>query len=136
MNKKTKTSITKEKVSQRNKGKNLQAPPPHIPPHISGIIRQFVKDTRQILHENVIEEYLIGSYATNTYTPLSDIDILIIVNSFTPEIRRQMSGLSSDYSLEHNVIISPIIKDSQVWDKNKQYHTLFYREVSEHGIRL
>jgi predicted nucleotidyltransferase len=108
----------------------------HIPPHISRIIQQFVKDTKQILKENVIAEYLFGSYATNTYTTLSDIDILIVVNNFTPEIRRHMSGLASEYALEYDVYISPIIKDCQVWNKNKQYHTLFYQEVTQHGIIL
>jgi len=109
---------------------------PHIPPHISRIIKRFVKDTKQILQENVIAEYLFGSYATNTYTPGSDIDILIVVNTFTPEIRQQMSGLASEYSLEYDVYISPILKDSQVWNKNMQFHTLFYQEVAQHGIPL
>ncbi|MCP5104149.1 MAG: nucleotidyltransferase domain-containing protein [bacterium] len=116
--------------------RSLRKRVPHIPPHISGIIQRFVKDSNRILQENVIAKYLFGSYSTNTYTPLSDIDILIIVNTFTPEIRRQMSGLASDYSLEYDVLISPIIKDSEVWNKNKQHHTLFYQEVTQNGIRL
>jgi predicted nucleotidyltransferase len=118
------------------KDRKLQKRSSHIPPHISRIIRRFVKDANRILQDNIVEKYLFGSYSNNTYTPLSDIDILFIVNTFTPEIRRQMSGLASDYSLEYDVFISPIIKDSEVWDKNKRYHTLFYQEVSQHGIRL
>jgi predicted nucleotidyltransferase len=109
---------------------------PHIPPHISRIIKRFVKDSKQILQENVIAEYLFGSYATNSYTPHSDVDILIVVNTFTPEIRRKISGLASEYSLEYNIYISPIIKDSQVWNKNMQFHTLFYQEITQHGIPL
>jgi len=108
----------------------------HIPPRISRIIRQFVKDSKQVLKENIIAEYLFGSYATDTYTTLSDIDILIVVNNFTPEVRRQMSGLASEYALQYDLYISPIIKDYQVWNKNKQYHTLFYQEVTQHGIIL
>ena len=114
----------------------MQKRVPHIPPHISQIIRRFVKDANRILQDNVVEEYLFGSYSTNTYTPLSDIDILFIVNTFTPEIRKQISWLASDYSLEYDVFISPIIKDSEVWDKNRRFHTLFYQEVSQNGISL
>ena len=125
MKKAVKMPVSSEKISA-----------PQIPPHIFKIIQQFVKDSRQILQENVIAEYLFGSYATDTYSPFSDIDILIVVNTFSPEIRRQMSGLASEYSLEYDVYISPIIKDSQVWNKNKEYHTLFYQEVTQHGIRL
>jgi uncharacterized protein len=134
--KRTKQSHRKDSQTFLRKKQNLGKKAPHIPPHISGIIRKFVEDTRKILQENIIDEYLFGSYATNTYTPISDIDILIIVNNFTPEIRRMMSGLASEYSLEYDVYISPVIKDFQVWNKNMQFHTLFYQEVTEHGIRL
>lgn len=120
----------------QTKENSLYTKIPYIPPHISRIIKRFVKDTKQILQENVIAEYLFGSYATNSYTPRSDIDILIVVNTFTPEIRRQMSGLASEYSLEYDIYISPIIKDFQVWNKNMQFHTLFYQEVTQHGIPL
>jgi len=128
--------ITDRKILAKQKDRGSLKTVPHIPPRISKIIQRFVKDANQILRKNVIAEYLFGSYATNTYTQLSDIDILFIVNTFTPEIRRQMSGLASEYSLEYDVFISPIIKDSQVWSKNKQFQTLFYQEITQHGIRL
>lgn len=136
MKKTVKIPGSSESITASARDKSLRKRIPHIPHHILSIIQGFARDSKHILKENVIAEYLFGSYATNTYTPLSDIDILIVVNSFTPEIRRQMSGLASDYSLEYDVYISPIIKDYQVWNKNKQYYTLFYQEVTQHGILL
>ncbi|MGE5343058.1 MAG: nucleotidyltransferase domain-containing protein [Candidatus Omnitrophota bacterium] len=124
----------KEQLNEGAINQRKKIPP--IPPRISRIIKRFVKDSKQLLQDNIIEEYLFGSYANNTYTSVSDIDILIVVNNFSPEIRRKMSGLASEYSLEYNVLISPIIKDSQVWNKNKEFHTLFYQEIREHGISL
>ncbi|NIA31846.1 MAG: hypothetical protein GWP06_18295 [Actinobacteria bacterium] len=100
------------------------------------IIQQFAGDTKQLLHENVLKEYLFGSYATNTQTLFSDIDILIIVEHLTSAIQRQISGLASDYSLEYDIYISPILQDINTWEKNKKYHTLFYQEVMQHGIPL
>jgi hypothetical protein len=108
----------------------------HIPDDLSRIIQQFADDSKQLLRGHVIGEYLFGSYATNKYSPLSDIDILIIVDKLTPELRWQMSGLASDYSLEYDIYISPIIKDEQVWINNRKYNTLFYQEVVQHGIPL
>ena len=108
----------------------------NMPNKVSQIIQRFAKDTRKILKENVFEEYLFGSYATKDQTPLSDIDILIIVNTLNPEIRRQMSGLASDYSLQYGIYISPILKARKVWEKNKQYQTLFYTEITQYGIPL
>lgn len=103
---------------------------------IPKIIRQFTDEARRILRDNVREEYLFGSYAKKKQTPESDIDILIIVQSFSPDLQYQISGLASEYSLDHDVLISPIVRDVESWEKNKTYNTLFYQEVQNSGIRL
>ncbi|MDZ7722203.1 MAG: nucleotidyltransferase domain-containing protein [candidate division KSB1 bacterium] len=103
---------------------------------IQHIIRHFKKDTQAILKDNLLAEYLFGSYSKNTYTSHSDIDILIIVKSLNPEIRDKISSLSSDYSLNQGVIISPILKDHETWDKNKKYNTYFYKEIQKYGKEL
>ena len=110
--------------------------PGFIPERIASIIQQFAQDAKTLLHDNLLAEYLFGSYAKNTYTSLSDIDILFLVKTRALETRRTLSELASDYSLKYNVYISPIIKDQQVWEKNRHYHTLFYQEVTQHGIPL
>ncbi len=110
--------------------------PTHIEPHLSQIIRNFAQDTKLLLKDNIVAEYLFGSYAANTETCLSDIDILIIVKQTTPELQWQMGGLASDYSLKYDVCVSPIVQELQVWKKNQHYQTLFYQEVTEHGIEL
>ena len=65
--------------------------------NIRKIIKDFTNESKDILKENFIEEYLFGSYVKNTQTPLSDIDILIIVKSFTPEMQYKISGLALSY---------------------------------------
>jgi predicted nucleotidyltransferase len=84
----------------------------------------------------MISEYLFGSYARNTQTPESDIDILIIVKEYTPVLQWQMSSLASDYALQYDVCIAPILKDLENWKKNQTYHTLFYQNVLREGIPL
>ena len=103
---------------------------------ISDIINDFANDTKKMLKDNLVMEYLFGSYARNKQSELSDIDILIIVKQFNSQIRSQISSLASDYSLERDVIISPVIKDINVWKKNRKYNTLFYSEIERDGIKL
>lgn len=110
--------------------------PGSIPERIASIIQQFAQDAKILLHDNLLAEYLFGSYAKNTYTSLSDIDILFLVKTRAIETRRTLSQLASDYSLKYDIYISPIIKDQQVWEKNQYYQTLFYQEVVQHGIPL
>jgi uncharacterized protein len=108
----------------------------HLPEHIRDIIQRFATESKDVLHEHLLAEYLFGSYARGTYTPESDIDILLLVDQMTPEIRRQMSGLAVEYSLNYNIYISPIIKDRQVWRQNQEHNTLFYQNVMYEGISL
>lgn len=103
---------------------------------ITKIIKNFSNDTKKILKDNLIAEYLFGSFAINESTESSDIDILIIVKNFDYHIRKAISSLSSDYSLDKNIFISPIIKDIIIWEKNKEYKTLFYKELQRDGIKL
>ena len=77
----------------------------HISPHLSSIIHRFADEAKRLLQDDIIAEYLFGSYAQNTYTPLSDIDILILVKNFTPDMQRQLSGLAAEYPL--SVDLSP-----------------------------
>ena len=71
-----------------------------INPKIAKVVKNFVLESKQILNDSLIAEYLFGSYATNTQTPLSDIDILILVSKNTSELQWEISGLASKYSLE------------------------------------
>ena len=107
-----------------------------LAPKAAQVIQRFASESRQILKDQLVAEYLFGSYATNTQTPLSDIDILILVSEKTPDLQWQMSGLASEYSLAYDLCISPILQDVEVWKGNQQAHTLFYQEVTTHGILL
>ena len=100
------------------------------------IINQFADASKKILRNNAVKEYLFGSYATETQTPLSDIDILIIVKTLTPAMQSQISGIASEYSLKYDLCISPILTDIETGKKNKKANTLFYKKINQDGIRL
>ena len=100
------------------------------------IIDQFARESKKVLQDNLIEEYLFGSYATKTQTLLSDIDILVIVKQLTPVMQSKLSSMASEYALKYDLCISPILTDLETWGKNKIYNTLFYQEIGQHGIRL
>lgn len=103
---------------------------------IPKIIDKFTHESRHVLQDNLVSAYLFGSYATKTQTPLSDIDILIIVESLTHDMQARVSGLASEYSLMYDICFSPILTDTGTWEKNRKFNTLFYQEISRNGIRL
>jgi len=103
---------------------------------IENIIKSFSDETKMILRDNLVAEYLFGSVARNEAEEFSDIDILIIVKHFDYQLRRELSKLSSEYSLSHGVCISPIVKDKKTWEQNEFYQTLFYQEIQRDSVRL
>jgi len=103
---------------------------------IENIIKSFSDETKIILRDNLVAEYLFGSMARNEAEEFSDVDILIIVKHFDYELRKELSKLSSKYSLSHGVCISPIIKDLRIWGQNEFYQTLFYQEIQRDSVRL
>jgi predicted nucleotidyltransferase len=103
---------------------------------ISNIIDKFADESRYALKDNVVVEYLFGSYATQTQTSLSDIDILIIVRNLTLAMQSLMGEIASEYSLKYDLCISPILTDISTWGKNKKSNTLFYQEISRDGVML
>jgi len=101
------------------------------------IIKSFAQESKKILEEkNVIAQYIFGSYARNEQNEESDVDVCIIVKNMNYNLRRKISELSSDYSLEKNIIISAIIKDIKTWEKNKKYNSQFYQEIKRDGIKI
>lgn len=100
------------------------------------ILKNFAEDVRKLLKDNLIEQYVFGSFSKNKLTEFSDIDILFIVNKINPDIRKAISSLASEYSIDNSIVISPILKEKAIWEKNKKYETLFYSEVKQHGIAI
>ncbi len=103
---------------------------------IENVVQDFLNDTKQLLKDNLVAEYLFGSVARKEYSEYSDIDILIIVKKFNFQIRESLSSLSSDYSINRGIYVSPTLKDINIWEKNKDHQTLFYQEIQRDGIRL
>lgn len=99
-------------------------------------IDEFVRKTRNILKDNLLEGYLFGSAARNENKIDSDVDILFIVKKYNPQLRKSLSFLASEYSINQNVLISPILKDNDTWQKNKKHDTLFFNEIMKDGLKL
>ena len=73
------------------------------------------------------------------YTPESDVDIMILVRGIAPEelwkYRSSITSKSSELGLEYNLVIVPLIKDVDTF--NKYMGVLpFYQNVDKEGIRI
>jgi len=63
--------------------------------------------------------YLFGSYARGDYTESSDLDVMIVLDTYTSywdELIRS-AQLASDLSLEYGITISRTIMTEEQWEK-------------------
>ena len=80
---------------------------------------------------------LYGSYARGTYTKVSDIDLLILVDKDKiswPEEKRITYPLY-DIEFETGTRISPVVLSNKDWE-SKHKITPFYKNVAREGIVL
>ena len=88
-----------------------------------------------IFHDSILSITLYGSVARGTQTEESDIDIAVIVKSYTREMHDRMTDLVVDLELEYDRVLSVILID---YDKFKEWeHVMpFYKNLKRDGIVL
>lgn len=94
---------------------------------ISGLVNIFQKSTVNII--------LYGSVARGTQTDESDVDIAVLVKSYTKEMHDQMIDFVVDLELQYNKVLSVLLID---YDKFKKWENVmpFYKNVKKEGIVL
>ena len=81
---------------------------------------------------------LYGSYARGNNTEESDIDIMILLNCTTDEIKKLRSitaEMVSDISLKQDVFLSVLLRDKKHFDDNLDFLP-FYQNIMKEGIKV
>lgn len=81
---------------------------------------------------------LFGSYARGDNTEESDIDIMIVSNCETDDIKKLRSltaEMASDISLEQEVFLSVLLRDKKHFENNLDFLP-FYQNIAREGIMV
>ena len=80
--------------------------PTHLLPHESAAIDGYVRNLYQSLGHQLIGLWLFGSKARGDPDADSDIDLLVILEDVQPETQWHIWDLSSDISLQYDVLLN------------------------------
>jgi len=102
-----------------------------VPSHIWNGLERFTDDLSKKI-KSIEKIYLFGSVARGNYTPQSDIDVLVIVDSIDEAGRILIKKIFSEYFKSGSVLIEK--KDA--WEKHASEKTKLYQEISKEAIEL
>ncbi|MBM3178936.1 MAG: nucleotidyltransferase domain-containing protein [Chloroflexi bacterium] len=106
-----------------------------MPEDIRKILKKFKQRLKRLYGERLTAMYLFGSYARGDNEDGSDLDILVVLNTFrfhSSEISRT-ADLVSDLSLDYLITVSPMFIRERDWRLGKKP---LLRNVKNEGIKL
>lgn len=109
-----------------------------MPEWIQVLLRKYVHKLVKIYGNHIKSVILYGSYARGDFTSDSDIDIMILLDLTDMEIknyRHQLSELTYDFNMEHELDIKPIAKNQEHFEKWLEAYP-FYANVNSEGMIL
>jgi predicted nucleotidyltransferase len=99
-------------------------------------VLEFVKCLRTFFGPSIQEIILFGSKAREQSESNSDIDILIVLDKISIQIKKAISELAAEQNIKHNVLISTIRYDTATWENPAIQASPFGQSVKHEGIWL
>jgi predicted nucleotidyltransferase len=106
-----------------------------MPTNIQKILKKFKQSLTRLYGDRIRRIYLFGSYARGDFEDGSDLDVLIVLDTFrfhNKEISRT-ADLVSDLSLHYLITVSPMFMRERDWVSGKKP---LLRNVKIEGIKL
>jgi len=97
---------------------------------------EFVDRVRQRFDGQLVSAVLFGSRARGEAGPDSDMDVLVVMSSADPEIRREIRYLAVEIWLAHGIYLSTRVWSQAHWRKLEELQTLLYQNICQDGINL
>ena len=109
-----------------------------MPVSLQELLNGYKEQLIDIYGEHLKSVILYGSYARGDFTDDSDIDIMILLDLTDLDIkkyRHQLSEITYDFNMEHDLDIKPIAKSEKHFKKWMDVYP-FYRNVKREGVKL
>ena len=99
------------------------------------ILGKLIPGLVDIFRDKTISIILYGSVARGTQTAESDVDIAVLVKSYTKDLHERMIDLVVDLELEYNIVLSVLLIE---YEKFVEWENVmpFYKNVKKEGIVL
>ena len=84
----------------------------------------------------LVELRLFGSKARGDSDPESDMDVLIVLESYDWEREKAISHLCFEINIEHGVLLIPVLYSKAEYESDLTKITPFYQNVRKEGVQV
>jgi predicted nucleotidyltransferase len=93
----------------------------------------FAGAARRLFGDSLVTLKLFGSHARGEATPHSDLDVLVLVEQASPDLKNQVLDLAFEVNLAHDVYISPRVIARRIFEDPVWRSTSFIRALEAEG---
>ena len=95
-----------------------------------------LSELKKILREryNVTSVLVYGSKARGDDSPDSDIDVMIVLDNYTPQIEAAVDELVYDINLDHDCLISVVIFGRRELEEGPMAESPLYKRIMAEGV--
>jgi len=113
-----------------------QNSPSRLTPNEQTAIDEYLARIHRQFDEQILSVTLFGSKARGDSDAESDIDLLVVVNKESWELRSALWRVASDVGLVHNLVISVRVFARERWAETRRLRLPLYRAVAMDGVPL
>jgi predicted nucleotidyltransferase len=108
----------------------------HLTDRERQVAREFVDKVRQRFDGQLIAAILFGSRARGEAESDADMDVLVVMASADPEVRREIRYLAAEVWLAHDIYLSTRVWSQARWRQQQERQTLLFQNIYRDGISL
>jgi uncharacterized protein len=106
----------------------------NIPSPFKDALEKFVSEAVQTYPNELVRIILFGSLARGEEREDSDMDIMVIVNEESIELRRNLIGIGFDIQLETGINLSIKVVSEDQFKAHENFS--FYKTISSEGVPI
>lgn len=109
-----------------------------MPQTIQNLMEQYVAEVKKIYGLHLQKVILYGSYARGDFRRDSDVDVMILLDMSDLDLKvysQQLSYMTYDFNMDHDLDIKPIAKSEQHFKKWSVNYP-FYANIQKEGVVL
>lgn len=104
--------------------------------HYEKVLRRIVDKVRAKLPDRVISVYAFGSRVRGDHDIWSDFDVMVVVEKRDPVVESEVMDIFVEEELKSGIIFTPVIKDVESFEQEREYNTPFYENIIKEGILI